>query len=200
MLIAIEHWVGLTFLGGFGSPHLKRDKAGDVCGAFHPFIPESTSHLRPVTLHYQRATPNVAPQMWTKYESPFLCTSLFPPLAGGDKQRRGIGRELGSPSPHKKKKNTHTHPLRLRIAPSLFAPHPLPPPCPNVFFPPFQLCLQAFPWQLSHCLPSNRLYPFTGKKKGKKGGGNRTWGEGWGGCGDFFIFFFHECMGCEWGR
>lgn len=172
---------GIGFSGGFGSLHLKRDKAGDVRGAFHPFIPESTSHLRPVTLHYQRATPNVAPQMWTKYESPFLCTSLFPPLAGGDKQHRGIGRELGSPSPHKKNTLSVSASLPLFLHPILY-----PYPAQRFFFPPFQLCLQAFPWQLSHCLPSNRLYPFTGKKGKKKVGGT---GHGVGDEGVVGIFF-----------
>ena len=128
--------------------------------------------------------------MRTKYESPFLCTSLFPPLAGGDKQHWGIGCELGSPSPHKTHTHTHTHTPSLSPHRSLsFCTPSFTPTLPNVFFfPPFQLCLQAFPWQLSHCLPSNRLYPFTGKKEKKR------WGEqnmGWGmrGLWGFFFFF-----------
>lgn len=87
------------------------------------------------------------------------------------------------PPPPVKKKTTHLQTCSLSL--HLFAPHPYPyPTLPNVS-PTLQLRLQALPWQLSQCLPSNRLYSFTGEKKG----GEQTWGRGGrGGCGG--------CGGC----
>ena len=38
---------------------------------------------------------------------------------------------------------------------------------PHPIVSPFELCLWVFPWQLSQCLPGNRLYPLTEKGVGR---------------------------------
>lgn len=109
---------------------------------------------------------------------------MSPPPAGGDRRSKGIGRELGAPSPPLKNTHSQTSSASLRL---FFATHPYPHPNPTYPTTSSYVCKRYYGNCRTACLATGFILSL-GKNIGE-------WCKWKAGCGAYRFFFFMGVWG-----